>query len=110
MIEPLELEKKRLLGQLKGKLWYCIEKQLQVELPHGISFSPKFINALVELCFEQIVDIGGDLEAFARHAGRQTIVGDDVMLRLRKNPELKELLRAELEATKAAGATRTAIR
>ncbi|SCU88917.1 LAFA_0E15258g1_1 [Lachancea sp. 'fantastica'] len=87
----------RLVPQLKGKLWYCLEQQVKNELPAGVNYSPKFINALVELTFTQLVDIGGDLEAFARHAGRETIVVDDMMLMLRKSPELQSLLRQKLE-------------
>ncbi|AMD22865.1 HHR096Cp [Eremothecium sinecaudum] len=110
MSDSAELRKKRLVGQLKGKLWYCIEQQLRSDLPNGTAFTPKFINALVELCFTQLVDLGSDLEAFARHAGRSTIVGDDLMLRLRKNPELQALLRAELEQSRLEAKTRSALR
>ncbi|AET40092.1 Mhf1p Ecym_5333 [Eremothecium cymbalariae DBVPG len=101
---------KKLVGQLKGKLWFCIEQHVKRELPLGVTFTPKFINALVELCFAQLTDLGADLEAFARHAGRETIVSDDFMLRLRKNPDLQQFLREELATTKTAQPARSSAR
>ncbi|SCU90619.1 LADA_0F05336g1_1 [Lachancea dasiensis] len=89
--------RRKLVTQLKGKLWYCLEQQVKKELPESVNYSPKFINALVELCFTQLVDIGNDLEAFARHAGRETIGVEDLMLMLRKSHDLQELLRQKLE-------------
>ncbi|CEP64226.1 Mhf1p LALA0_S10e05380g [Lachancea lanzarotensis] len=95
--------REKLVPQLKGKLWYCLEQQVKNELPAGVNYSPKFINALVELTFTQLVEIGGDLEAFARHAGRETIVVDDMMLMLRKSPELQSLLLQKLEKDASGG-------
>ncbi|SCU85481.1 LANO_0C04390g1_1 [Lachancea nothofagi CBS 11611] len=89
--------RQKLIPQLKGKLWYCLEQQVKKELPNGVNYSPKFINALVELSFTQLVDIGCDLEAFAKHAGRETIVPEDLMLMLRKSQDLQTLLRQKLE-------------
>ncbi|SCV00584.1 LAME_0G10704g1_1 [Lachancea meyersii CBS 8951] len=104
--------RQKLIPQLKGKLWFCLEHQVKNELPPGVNYSPKFINALVELTFTQLVELGGDLEAFARHAGRETIVVEDLMLMLRKSPELQSLLRQKLEkevgASGASGASTTA--
>lgn len=99
-------QKQQLITQLKGKLWYCLEQQVKGELPPNINYSPKFINALVELCFTQLVDVGGDLEAFARHAGRETIVVDDLMLMLRKSKDLQELLRQKLQDNTTEGHSR----
>ncbi|CAR25276.1 Mhf1p [Lachancea thermotolerans CBS 6340] len=105
-----EEQKQQLIPQLKGKLWYCLEQLVKKELPSDISYSPKFINALVELCFTQLVDIGGDLEAFARHAGRETIVVEDLMLRLRNSSDLQQLLQQKLEENTAVGPARRADR
>lgn len=102
--------RKKLIGQLKGKLWYCVEAQVKKELPYGTTYSPKFINALVELTFNQLIELGGDLEAFARHAGREIITLDDFMLRLRKNSELQNYLRNELSNEKEDEETRTSKR
>ncbi|SCW00634.1 LAFE_0C08548g1_1 [Lachancea fermentati] len=96
MSEINEEQKRRLLPQLKAKLWYCVEQQLKEEIPPSVNYSPKFTNALVELCFTQLVEMGNDLEAFARHGGRETITIDDLMLLLRKSPDLQNLLQKEL--------------
>lgn len=85
-------EKEKILAQLKGKLWYCIERQLSEETPFDTNCTPSFTNALVELCYLQLVEMGKDLEAFARHAGRETITVDDMMLLLRKTPQLQKML------------------
>lgn len=84
--------KDRILAQLKGKLWYCIERQVNEETPFDTTCTPTFTNALVELCYMQLIEMGKDLEAFARHAGRETITVDDMMLLLRKTPALQESL------------------
>ena len=102
-----EETRKRLIPQLKAKLWYCVEQQVKQELPYDTSYSPKFTNALVELCFTQLVEMGADLEAFARHAGRETVVADDLMLLLRKAPDLQRLLREHLASTKEPAPGRT---
>ncbi|CCE65646.1 hypothetical protein TPHA_0M00710 [Tetrapisispora phaffii CBS 4417] len=85
-------DKERLISQLKGKLWYCIEKQVKEETPFDTTISPKYINALVELCYIQLVEVGKDLELFAKHANREVITVDDLMLLLRKLPNLQESL------------------
>lgn len=83
----------KILAQLKGKLWYCIERQITEETPFDTTCTPSFTNALVELCYLQLVEMGKDLEAFARHAGRDTITVEDLMLLLRKTPHLQEMLK-----------------
>ncbi|QLL34359.1 hypothetical protein HG536_0G02180 [Torulaspora globosa] len=85
-------ENDKILAQLKGKLWYCIERQIAEETPFDTSCTASFTNALVELCYLQLVEMGKDLEAFARHASRDTITVDDMMLLLRKTPHLQKML------------------
>lgn len=87
-----ENEKDKMISQLKGKLWYCIERQINDETPFDVTYTPNFANALVELCYMQLIEMGKDLEAFARHAGRETITIEDMMLLLRKTPDLQEML------------------
>lgn len=88
------VDKEKILAQLKGKLWYCIERQVNEETPFDTTCTPTFINALVELCYMQLIEMGKDLEAFARHAGRETITVDDLLLLLRKTPSLQKTLRS----------------
>lgn len=82
----------RLVAQLKGKLWYCIEKQVSEETPFDVDYTPQYTNALVEMCYMQLVEMGKDLEAFAHHAGRETIIREDMALVLRKTPQLQDLI------------------
>lgn len=81
-----------LVAQLKGKLWYCVEKQVSEETPFDTSYTPQFTNALVEMCYMQLVEMGKDLEAFAHHGGRQVISREDMRLLLRKTPQLEDLI------------------
>ncbi|AQZ11487.1 MHF1 (YOL086W-A) [Zygosaccharomyces parabailii] len=85
-----EAARDKLTAQLKGKLWYCVERQVNEETPFDTTYTPNYTNALVEMCYMQLNEMGKDLEAFARHAGRQTITGDDMALLLRKTPLLQE--------------------
>ncbi|QLG74983.1 hypothetical protein HG535_0H03100 [Zygotorulaspora mrakii] len=86
-------EDAKLTSNLKGKLWYCVERQVDEETPFDTRHTPQFINALVELTYVQLSEMGKDLEAFARHAGRDTITSDDMMLLLRKTPTLQDIIR-----------------
>lgn len=85
-------DRDKLISNLKGKLWYCVERQVDEETPFDTTYTPKYTNALVELSYIQLIEMGKDLEAFARHAGRETITVDDMMLLLRKTPGLQEIL------------------
>jgi histone H3/H4 len=58
--------------------------------------TPKFIAALVELVYNQLVSLGEDLESFARHGNRKTITPDDLFLVTRKNDDLTTLLKEYL--------------
>lgn len=81
------------VSQLKGKIWYCVDRMLVTDPSFTkYKFSTKYVNALVELIFLQLVDSGQDLEAFAKHAGRDVISVDDMRLLLRKSPELTDMI------------------
>ncbi|CCH61657.1 hypothetical protein TBLA_0F01140 [Henningerozyma blattae CBS 6284] len=82
----------QLEAQLKAKLWCVVEAQLRSDLPRNTVCTPSFVNALVELCYVQLVEMGRDLEAFAHHASRNVITEDDLALLLRKTPDLLALL------------------
>lgn len=91
-------DKDKLKAHLKGKLWYCVERQINEETPFDTTYTPNFTNAMVELCYMQLVEMGKDLEAFARHASRETITVEDMMLLLRKTPNLQEMLLQEQQS------------
>ncbi|CAD6647820.1 BAH_G0047560.mRNA.1.CDS.1 [Saccharomyces cerevisiae] len=78
-------------AQLKARLWIHVEERLhQVLSSEDIKYTPRFINSLLELAYLQLGEMGSDLQAFARHAGRDVVNKSDLMLYLRKQPDLKE--------------------
>ncbi|SLM35207.1 apoptosis-inducing taf9-like domain 1 family [Lasallia pustulata] len=90
-----ESEEQALEERLKSALWFSIGKTVDEEtLNLGVNATPQFIGALTELVWAQIESVSVDLEAFAQHAGRQTISVDDVMLLSRRNEGLESVLRA----------------
>ncbi|KAH3666504.1 hypothetical protein OGAPHI_003500 [Ogataea philodendri] len=62
-----------------------------------ITATPRFTAALVELVYRQLADVGEDLELFAKHAKRKTIIPDDLFMVSRKNDALRELLKDHLQ-------------
>lgn len=89
-------ENERLRAQLRGKLWFFVETIIKRELPDNVNYSPKYINTLTELVYQQLCEVGGDLEAFARHADRTVITSEDMLLRTRKNKDLQDFLKLRL--------------
>ncbi|KAL8904633.1 MAG: hypothetical protein Q9171_006979 [Xanthocarpia ochracea] len=89
-----DAEETTLEERLKAALWFSVGKIVDEEaLKLGINATPQFIGALTELLWAQIGNVSEDLSAFARHAGRQTISTDDVLLLARKNEDLAKVLR-----------------
>lgn len=87
---------KRLKAQLRGKLWFYVESIVKRELPENVKYTPKYVNTLTELVYQQLCEVGGDLEAFAQHAGRNVITSEDMLLRTRKNADLQDFLKLRL--------------
>lgn len=56
-------EEKRLRSQLRGKLWFYVESIIKRELPEDVKYNSKYVNTLTELVYQQICEVGGDLEA-----------------------------------------------
>lgn len=54
----------------------------------GTTFTAETSANLSELAVEKVVRSAGDLQAFAGHARRQAVGGEDVRLLTRRNPEL----------------------
>ncbi|XP_068633606.1 centromere protein S-like [Battus philenor] len=55
----------------------------------GLEMTKPAMEIIAELLYKKITVYGLDLEAFAKHAKRSTINGDDVKLLVRRNPSLK---------------------
>ncbi|WPH04097.1 Hypothetical protein R9X50_00698200 [Acrodontium crateriforme] len=84
--------------QLKAALWHSIGQTVDaVSLASDLNAAPRFIGALSELCWAQIVTAAQDVEAFAKHAGRSTVRLEDVLLLARRNEGLEEVLKDEAE-------------
>lgn len=82
--------------KLKAALWYSVGQTVDsVALRQNLNATPHFIGGLSELVWAQIENVAQDLEAFAKHDGRQTINTKDVLLLGRRNDGLKELLESE---------------
>ncbi|KAI4940795.1 hypothetical protein J4E91_011239 [Alternaria rosae] len=89
--------------RLKSALWYSIGQFVDEKtLENDLNATPQFIGALTELVYTQIANTARDLEVFSKHAGRNTINTDDVLLLGRRNEQLQGLLEKELEDIRAA--------
>ena len=54
------------------------------------------------MVWTQIESVAVDLESFSRHAGRSTITTDDVLLLARRNEDLHDILKEQVDERKAA--------
>ena len=85
--------------RLKAALWYSTGQTLDaVALNEDLNATPHFIGGLSEMIWAQIANVAGDLEAFAKHAGRTLINAKDVVLLGRRTEGLEELLRSRAKA------------
>ncbi|GMM35062.1 Mhf1 protein [Saccharomycopsis crataegensis] len=90
----MSMEEDDVQAHLKASIWDTVSELVDQETKGlGISATPTFIAALVQLVFDQLLSVGEDLKAFADHAGRRTIVPDDMFMVTRKNGQLTELLK-----------------
>ncbi|ODQ67877.1 hypothetical protein NADFUDRAFT_44593, partial [Nadsonia fulvescens var. elongata DSM 6958] len=89
----LTSEHKETLDRLKAAVWYKVGKIVEQEcLELKTDATPQFIAALTELLFNQIINLGEDLESFSRHAKRKVITTDDLRMVCRRNEGLREVL------------------
>ncbi|GAA95508.1 uncharacterized protein L969DRAFT_92640 [Mixia osmundae IAM 14324] len=85
--------------QLKTAIWYTTSKIVEEEELRtgldGFSASEAFLAMLAEVIYKQTEELGQDLWANAKHAGRTIIEPSDLMLKVHKNPALCQLLEDE---------------
>ncbi|TRY79940.1 hypothetical protein TCAL_06558 [Tigriopus californicus] len=85
----------------------------QLATEHGqstdLQYSRGVVAALGQLAFDHLRQCGQDLEAFARHAKRNTVQADDVKLLVRRNPHLHEHI-SQLAGSSGANSTKTSKR
>ncbi|RCK64077.1 MHF histone-fold complex subunit 1 [Candida viswanathii] len=60
---------------------------------NSIIATPTFIAQLVELVYNQLINLGEDLELFCHHAGRDIVEPLDLYMVTRKNPTLQQFLK-----------------
>lgn len=81
-------------SQLKSTVYLAVAKIVEETAQReGVEPSPTFVAALVDLVFNQLVNLGEDLELFAHHAGRLTVMPADMYMATRKNEVLTRVLR-----------------
>ncbi|KAI4184593.1 MAG: hypothetical protein LQ348_004529 [Seirophora lacunosa] len=91
-------EDEALEERLKAALWLSVGKIVDEEmLKLGLNATPQFIGALTEMLWAQIENVSEDLQSFAKHAGRQKISAEDVLLLARRNEGLETILRKCLD-------------
>jgi centromere protein S len=77
------------LQRLKAAIDLTVHDILgEVAAETGCTFTPESSATISELVAEKGVRVAGDLQAFAQHARRQAVAGEDVRLLTRRNPEL----------------------
>ncbi|KAF7506831.1 hypothetical protein GJ744_011177 [Endocarpon pusillum] len=100
----LDADARKLEERLKSTLWLHIGRAVDTECLHlDTSATPQFIGSLTELVWTQVENTAADLESFAKHAKRNVVRVDDVLLLARRNEGLEAILRdfvARLEAKK----------
>ena len=91
--------------RLKSALWYTIGQLTDTTLLESNdggdnNATPQFIGALTELVHAKISTSATDMEAFAKHAGRNTINATDVALLARHNEALQDVLKDKADAVR----------
>lgn len=62
-----------------------------------MTVTPLYLASLVQLVFDQLVNVGEDLQAFAKHGKRKIIIPEDMYMITRKNKQLTDILKALAE-------------
>ncbi|CZR60309.1 related to apoptosis-inducing TAF9-like domain 1 family protein, putative [Phialocephala subalpina] len=98
MSQPDEALRER----LKASLWFAIGKIVEEEtLRQNTTATPQFIGALTEMVWTQIENVATDLESFSHHAGRTTVMTDDVLLITRRNDALQGIIKDFIDKEKS---------
>ncbi|EAZ63146.1 conserved hypothetical protein [Scheffersomyces stipitis CBS 6054] len=94
-----EQSKDEVASQLKSTVYLTVAKMVEEQLAkhtkntETVVATPIFIASLVDLVYNQIVNLGEDLELFAQHANRSTVKPDDLYMVTRKNDILTKCLK-----------------
>lgn len=83
-------------SRLKSAIYLAVAKLIESQLPQidqNLTATPTFVASLVELVYNQLLNLGEDLELFALHAGRSTIKPSDLYMVTRRNETLTGILK-----------------
>lgn len=81
-------------SQLKATIYLAVAKIVEeCSKREGVQTSPTFVASLVDLVFNQLINLGEDLELFAQHAGRLKVIPADLYMVTRKNEVLTNVLK-----------------
>lgn len=76
-------------------MWHTVSKLANEETKSlGVTVTPLYLASLVQLVFDQLINVGEDLQAFAKHGKRKTIIPEDMYMIARKNKQLTDILKA----------------
>lgn len=90
--------------KLKAALWYAMGQTVDsVAVAQDINATPQCIGGLSEMVWNQVQTVAQDLEAFAKHGGRNTINSKDVLLLGRRNEGLAEVLKHHAKTVTSKG-------
>lgn len=92
--QQLYSSKMRLHDRLKVSTLATAETTAQ---KHNLEVSSLVMTALAELTFKFTEVLATDTELFARHAGRKSVVMEDVLLAARRNEDVASSLRSMAE-------------
>ncbi|CAM6049496.1 unnamed protein product [Sphagnum compactum] len=81
----------RLRNRLKLAVIATAEREVQ---KHEMQISPHVMTALADLTFKYAEELAKDVELFAHHAGRKSVMVDDVLLAAHRNEDVVAKLRA----------------
>lgn len=89
------------VSRLKASIYLSVAKMVEEYTSElGTSASPAFVASLVEIVYNQLENLGEDLELFADHAGRTVINDSDMYMVTRKNEILTNALKEYLKDLK----------
>lgn len=77
--------------EMKRELWQCLEEHIK-QRSDKLAADSGYVTALANLVWQQLDILTIDLKSFAKHAGRDSISNEDLLLVLRHNPSLQKLL------------------
>ncbi|KAL1935412.1 hypothetical protein VTP01DRAFT_4552 [Rhizomucor pusillus] len=82
------------IQNLRTAIWYSVEQIAQHEADTiGKTLTQDFVASLADVVYKQIESMATDLEAFAKHNSKRSVINvEDVKLLARRNNSLHQLI------------------